>query len=36
MIDEAYNRTVLVTTPKGARLTVNGAQTDLHGYTRRD
>ncbi|PZF66169.1 hypothetical protein DEI81_00600 [Curtobacterium sp. MCBD17_013] len=36
VVDEAYNRTVLVTTPDGWRLWVNGAQEDLHGYSRQD
>ena len=32
--DEAYNRTLHVTTPDGDVLWINGHQTDLHGYTR--
>lgn len=32
--DEAYNRTVLVTTPEGWRLWVNGPYEDMYGYRR--
>lgn len=34
VIDEAYNRTLLVTTPDGDQLWVNGEIKDLYGYTR--
>ena len=34
VIDEAYNRTLVVTTPDNWALRINGAQDDLHGYTR--
>ena len=34
VVDEAYNRTLLVDTPDGGRLWVNGTQTDLYGYRR--
>ena len=34
--DEAYNRTLHVTTPDGDTLWINGTQTDLHGYTRQN
>lgn len=33
VVDEAYNRTLRATTPEGSQLWVNGAQTDLYGYT---
>lgn len=36
VIDEAYNRTLLVDTPDGDRLWVNGASDDLYGYIRLD
>ncbi len=36
VIDEAYNRTLLATTPDGDELWVNGAMSDLYGYTRLD
>lgn len=36
VVDEAYNRTALVTTPDGWRLWVNGAQEDLYGYARQE
>ncbi len=36
VIDEAYNRTLLVDIPDGDRLWVNGRQDDLYGYTRLD
>ena len=36
VIDEAYNRTLLVDTPDGDRLWVNGRLDDLYGYTRLD
>lgn len=36
VIDEAYNRTLLVDTPDGDRLWVNGRRDDLYGYTRLD
>lgn len=32
VVDEAYNRTLLVDTPDGAKLWVNGTQRDLYGY----
>ena len=32
VVDEAYNRTLLVDTPDGGRLWVNGTQQDLYGY----
>ena len=34
VIDEAYNRTLLVDTPDGDQLWVNGTMDDLYGYTR--
>lgn len=34
VVDEAYNRTLLVQTPEGGRLWVNGTQEDLYGYHR--
>lgn len=34
VIDEAYNRTLLVTTPDGDQLWVNGEIGDLYGYSR--
>lgn len=34
VVDEAYNRTLLVDAPHGAKLWVNGTQEDLYGYTR--
>ncbi|WP_420370088.1 hypothetical protein [Curtobacterium sp. L1-20] len=34
IVDEAYNRTLLVARPDGPDLWVNGAQQDLYGYTR--
>lgn len=34
VIDEAYNRTLVVTTPDDWALRINGTQDDLHGYTR--
>ncbi len=34
VVDEAYNRTLLLDTPQGAKLWVNGTQQDLYGYTR--
>jgi hypothetical protein len=34
VVDEAYNRTLLVTTPAGERLWVNGVMDDLYGYSR--
>lgn len=33
VIDEAYNRTLVVNTPDEWTLRINGAQDDLHGYT---
>ncbi len=36
VIDEAYNRTLVVTTPDEWVLRINGVQDDLHGYTRAD
>lgn len=36
VIDEAYNRTLLVDTPDGDQLWVNGTIDDLYGYTRLD
>ncbi len=36
VIDEAYNRTLLVDTPDGDRLWVNSTIGDLYGYTRLD
>lgn len=36
IVDEAYNRTVLVTTPDGWQLWINEAQSDLHGFRRVD
>lgn len=36
VIDEAYNRTLLVDTPDGDQLWVNGRQDDLYGFTRLD
>ena len=36
IVDEAYNRTLLVDTPDGTKLWINGAMTDLHGYRRVD
>lgn len=36
IIDEAYNRTLLVTTPEGDQLWINGVQSDLYGFTRLD
>jgi hypothetical protein len=36
VIDEAYNRTLVVNTPDEWTLRINGAQADLHGYTRGD
>ena len=36
VVDEAYNRTLLVTTPEGAKLWINGAASDLHGCRRED
>ncbi|QPZ37941.1 hypothetical protein [Paramicrobacterium chengjingii] len=33
VVDEAYNRTLILSTPDGNELWVNGAQTDLYGYT---
>jgi hypothetical protein len=34
IVDEAYNRTLLVARPDGPDLWVNGVQQDLYGYTR--
>lgn len=34
IVDEAYNRTLLVTTPDGWNLWINEAQSDLHGFRR--
>lgn len=34
VVDEAYNRTLLVPCPDGETIWVNGEQTDLYGYTR--
>lgn len=34
VVDEAYNRTLLVDCPDGETIWVNGAQTDLYGYSR--
>ncbi|WEG10318.1 hypothetical protein PU630_07150 [Microbacterium horticulturae] len=34
IVDEAYNRTLLVDTPDGTKLWINGAMTDLYGYRR--
>lgn len=34
VVDEAYNRTLLVDTPDGHQLWVNGTQEDLYGYHR--
>lgn len=34
LVDEAYNRTLLVTTPEGWKLWINEAQSDLHGFRR--
>lgn len=34
LIDEAYNRTLLVRGPEGVDLWINGTVDDLHGYTR--
>ena len=36
VIDEAYNRTLVVNTPDEWTLRINGAQDDLHGYIRAD
>jgi len=36
VVDEAYNRTLLIDAPHGAKLWVNGTQRDLYGYTRAD
>ncbi|MCW5952573.1 MAG: hypothetical protein KIT69_09970 [Propionibacteriaceae bacterium] len=36
VIDEAYNRTLLVDTPDGDELWINGQLDDLYGYTRLD
>ena len=36
VIDEAYNRTLVVTTPDEWDLRINGTQDDLHGYNRAD
>lgn len=36
VIDEAYNRTLVVNTPDEWTLRINGAQDDFHGYTRGD
>lgn len=36
VVDEAYNRTLLVKTPDGDQLWVNGPRDDLYGYTRLD
>jgi len=36
VVDEAYNRTLLVPTPDGDRLWINGVQEDLYGYHRED
>lgn len=36
IVDEAYNRTLLVTTPDGTQLWINEVQTDLHGFHRVD
>jgi len=36
VVDEAYNRTLLIDAPHGAKLWVNGTQQDLYGYTRMD
>ncbi len=33
VVDEAYNRTLRAATPEGPELWVNGAQSDLYGYT---
>lgn len=33
VVDEAYNRTLRLTPPDGAELWINGAQTDLYGFT---
>ena len=32
VLDEAYNRTLLIDTPDGEKLWVNGSQQDLYGY----
>jgi len=34
IVDEAYNRTLLVDTPDGTKLWINGAMTDMYGYRR--
>lgn len=34
VVDEAYNRTLLVDCPDGETIWVNGEQTDLYGYSR--
>lgn len=36
VIDEAYNRTLLVDSPDGDKLWINAAMDDLYGYTRLD
>ncbi|MDQ1111594.1 hypothetical protein QE418_001042 [Microbacterium testaceum] len=36
VVDEAYNRTLLVRTPDGGTLWINGLITDLYGYRRAD
>lgn len=36
LVDEAYNRTLLVSTPDGWQLWINEAQADLHGFHRAD
>ena len=36
IIDEAYNRTLLVDSPDGGKVWVNGVQEDLYGYHRAD
>jgi len=36
VVDEAYNRTMRVTTPDGWILSINGHQSDLHGFHRVD
>lgn len=32
IVDEAYGRTLFVTDPDGVWVTIDGRQTDLHGY----
>ncbi|QAY61439.1 hypothetical protein ET475_16685 [Microbacterium protaetiae] len=36
VVDEAYNRTLLVETPEGTSLWINGRITDMYGYRRLD